>query len=85
MIIKKIVQSYKACFDHPNAKHCLLEIANFCNARGSCYRDNQLEMARMNGRREVWLLIQERLNFDLNKLNEMQKEIEKGIENGFSG
>lgn len=40
----------------------LLDLAEFCRANESCYHEDPRTHARLEGRRDVWLRIQEHLH-----------------------
>lgn len=63
--------AYRAVFDGPRAREVLVDLAKFCRAHESTADANPHIAARLDGRREVWLRIQEHIqmnNDDLWKL-----------------
>lgn len=60
--IRKLSAAYKAVFGQPEAVMVINDLAKFCGAEKSAFRTDTHEMARMEGRREVWLRLQAQLN-----------------------
>lgn len=58
----KLRRAIRAIFEAEQAGEVLVHLAEFCGAMKSNFRNDPLEMARMEGRREVWLEIQKNLN-----------------------
>ena len=59
-------KSYRRIFDLANrdAQTVLEDLAFFCRANVSTAHDEPTMSARLDGRREVWLRIQQHLNLD---------------------
>lgn len=49
----------------------LMDIANFCRARKSCWSDDPRHEARLLGRQEVWLRFAQHLNLTTEELFEI--------------
>jgi len=54
--------AYRATFNGPLAEDVLRDLAKFCRATRSTFAENDRAHALAEGRREVWLRIQEHLN-----------------------
>jgi len=54
--------AYRATFRAPSAHLVMRDLARFCNAHSSTFSADAREHAVMEGRREVWLRIQEHLH-----------------------
>ena len=54
-------QEYKQTFKGPVAESVLRDLARFCRANVSTFHDNERLAAKFDGRREVWLRIQNHL------------------------
>lgn len=70
-------QAYITAFEGIPGEKVLADLAKFCRAHGSTGHPDPYMAARMDGRREVWLRIQEHLNLsdeDLWKLRGVEKE-----------
>lgn len=68
-------KSMHKTFEGEHAKRVLVHLADFCGATHSNFRSEALDMARMEGRREVWLQIQSNLNLTENDLITMARAI----------
>lgn len=55
---------YKAVLGNDRATDVLADLRVFCHATKTTYRDNPVEMARMEGRREVFLRIMSMLKVE---------------------
>ena len=55
-------QSYKQTFSGPVAEEVLRDMARFCRANTSTFHEDARLHAVAEGRREVWLRIQQHLN-----------------------
>jgi hypothetical protein len=71
-------RSYHAVFDNPEGARVLTDLARFCRAGSSTFHPDSRVSATLEGRREVWLRIQQHLNLseqDLwSLLNERMKQ-----------
>ena len=76
----KIRRAMQGAFDGENGKRALLHLAGFCNALKSTFSSDPLEMARMCGRREVWLEIMTNLNLTEQDLLDIAKQMESEYE-----
>jgi len=56
----KRIRAYSACF--AGATEVLEDLAKFCRANESCFHEDPRVHAALEGRREVWLRIQQHLN-----------------------
>ena len=57
------------------AKVALADLRYFCNGTKSNFNTDALEMARMEGRREVFMRIMNYLNYDFSKIYELDEDI----------
>ena len=53
--------AYQKTFNGPLAEVVLKDLARFCRAHESTFHDNERVQSKMDGRREVWLRVQEHL------------------------
>lgn len=60
--------AYRATFKGPLAETVLLDLAQFCRATRSTFHEDARAHAVAEGRREVWLRIQEHLRMTENDL-----------------
>lgn len=60
--------AYRQVFSGPYGETVLEDLAKFCRAHESTFHENPHAMAFQEGRREVWLRIQEHINLDAEKL-----------------
>jgi hypothetical protein len=56
------------------AKVALADLRYFCNGTKSNFNTDALEMARMEGRREVFMRIMNYLNYDFSKVYELDED-----------
>lgn len=54
--------AYRVTFKGPLAEEVLIDLARFCRANQSTFHENDRAHAMAEGRREVWLRIQQHLN-----------------------
>jgi hypothetical protein len=54
-------QAYKLTFGKPDANRVLVDLARFCRANASTFHPDPRVAAALDGRREVWLRIQNHL------------------------
>lgn len=57
-------QAYTQTFDGPHGEVVLEDLSKFCRAHQSTSHANPYMSARLDGRREVWLRIQQHCNLD---------------------
>lgn len=60
--------SYQRTFDGPYGQHVLADLMTFCRAHESTFHENPRIAAMLDGRREVWLRIQQHLNLSPDEL-----------------
>lgn len=58
-----------------SAKIALADLRYFCNGTKSNFSVDALEMARMEGRREVFMRIMTFLNFEYSKLYDLEEDV----------
>lgn len=63
--------AYQATFRNPAAERVLLDLAKFCRAHESTAHPDSHIAARLDGRREVWLRIQQQLQLSPRALWEL--------------
>ena len=56
-------QAYELSFTSPAGQRVLTDLAKFCRADDTCFHADPRLHAVLEGRREVWLRIQQHLNF----------------------
>ncbi len=76
--------SYQRVFEHtnPHTHEVLKDLAIFCRAHSSTFHQDPRLHAMLEGRREVWLRIQENLQLDMEEIYSLHKikEIEPSKE-----
>jgi len=60
--LKNRKTAYQLCFKSPAGNEVLMDLVKFCRANRSCYHDDPRLHAVAEGRREVWLRINEHLH-----------------------
>lgn len=67
--------AYNKVFDYksPFTKEVLKDLAKFCRAHETTYHPDPRIHAVLEGRREVWLRIQEHLNLTIDQIYELHK------------
>lgn len=65
-------QNYRGVFDNPLGRRVLVDLEGFCRARQSTFNPDPRVHALMEGRREVWLRIQEHLGLSEDDLWKMK-------------
>ena len=62
--------AYNAVFskDNQHTKYVLMDLANFCRAHKSTFNEDQRVQSNLDGRREVWLRIQENLGLNIDEI-----------------
>ena len=61
-------RAYQLAFGSPAGIAVLIDLSSFCRASESCYHDDPRKHAMLEGRREVWLRIQQHLNLNSEQL-----------------
>ncbi len=64
-------QAYRSTFDGPVAKIVLEDLAHFCRANESTFHEDPNMASKLDGRREVFLRIQQHLNLSLCQSNSL--------------
>ncbi len=73
-VVKDFLQQRKIAFgqvfhpDNPYAQQVLADLARFCRAHESCFNSDPRIHAALEGRREVWLRIQNHLSLTPDQL-----------------
>lgn len=72
---QKRTDSYVKVFDKENkfTEEVLKDLAKFCRAHESTFHPDQRVHAQLEGRREVWLRIQESLKLSADEIFELHK------------
>ncbi len=70
--------AYRNVFDPKNmyTKDVLKDLARFCRAHETTFDKDERKHAALEGRREVWLRIQEYLQLDQEQIYELHKAME---------
>lgn len=63
--------SYQRVFNGPSGQDVLLDLARFCRAHSSTFHPDPRMAAQLDGRREVWLRIQQHLQLSDDQLWEL--------------
>lgn len=66
--------TYQRVFDSPEGKVVLADLARFCRAHESTFDPDARISANLDGRREVWLRIQQQLELDSDTLWQLYSE-----------
>lgn len=61
-------RAYQLALSTPAGNEVLIDLAKFCRAAETCYHDDPRKHAVLEGRREVWLRIQDHLNLSSEQL-----------------
>lgn len=61
-------QSYQLAFTSPAGQSVLIDLARFCRASETCFHEDARKHAVLEGRREVWLRIQNHLRLNSEQL-----------------
>ena len=61
-------RQYQLTFTSPSGQDVLIDLASFCRANESCFHEDPRKHAVLEGRREVWLRIQQHIKFDEQQL-----------------
>lgn len=64
-------RDYELTFHSPAGQRVLADFAKFCRANESCFDEDPRVHAALEGRREVWLRIQQHLNLSASQLAEL--------------
>lgn len=67
-------RAYQRLFDTPDGKVLLVDLARFCRAHESTFHPDARVAANLDGRREVWLRIQQHLQLDSEDLWDLYNE-----------
>ena len=76
-LLSRRKQSYKQVFGGFHGKRVLADLARFCRATEATFDPDPRLSAYLDGRREVWLRIQQQLNLtdeEIYKLNDVYDE-----------
>lgn len=65
--------AYQMAFAGPPGQSVLADLGRFCRADEPCWSEDQRHHARLEGRREVWLRIQQQLKLPTEEL--MQRRV----------
>lgn len=60
--------AYRITFNGPLAETVLKDLSRFCRAHESTFHGNERMQSKFDGRREVWLRIQQNLNLSPDQL-----------------
>ncbi len=63
--------AYKVTFDGPLAEEVLRDLATFCRAAETTFHEDERVGQALNGRREVWLRIQNHLKLTQDEIYEL--------------
>lgn len=77
-LILKRKRAYQMVFDKDNVftSDVLKDLAKFCRAYDSTFHKDERMHAVLEGRREVWLRIQENLNLDVDQIYLLHRAID---------
>lgn len=70
-LVRERKQAYQFTFSRIGSQDVLIDLARFCRANRSCFDPDPHKAALLEGRREVWLRIQEHLNLTAEELTEI--------------
>lgn len=60
--------NFRQTFDAPTGREVRNWMKDFCRADKSCFHENPYAMAAMEGRRDVWVAINQRLTLEPHEL-----------------
>ena len=66
--LRRRKQNYQLALTTPAGQNVLADLAQFCRANETCFHDDPRRHAVLEGRREVWLRIQQHLNLSSEQL-----------------
>jgi hypothetical protein len=66
--LRRRKQGYQLCFGGPGGLTVMADLMKFCRAQDSTFASNPRDHARLEGRREVWLRIQQHMNLPSDQL-----------------
>ena len=69
--------AYRTTFLNPVGEEVLADLAKFCRARTSTFNPDSHVAARLDGRREVWLRIQNHLQLTQEQLYALQSGVDQ--------
>lgn len=72
---REVRDAYASVFRSPNGSLVLAHLADTCGATRTTFETDLHAMAIAEGRRQVWLVIQDVLNLAEEDLREMQAEV----------
>lgn len=74
-LISEKKNAFQRVFDEtkPDVNYVLEELAKFCRAHESTFDADPRIAAQLDGRREVWLLIQKQLNLSVEEIYELHR------------
>jgi len=67
-------RAYQRVFEGPDGQQVLIDLARFCRAHESTFDPDARISATLDGRREVWLRIEQHLNLDSDTLWQLYSE-----------
>jgi len=67
--------TYRQVFRNPNGERVLADLAKFCRANVTTFHPSERAHALAEGRREVWLHIQQQLQLTEDELWELYKPV----------
>jgi hypothetical protein len=77
--------AYRLAFGGPAGQAVLADLAPFCRAAESCFHPDPRLHAQLEGRREVWLRIQQLIHLDENDIIQLalrRPRLKQGEPNG---
>lgn len=74
---KRRTTDYRTVFETPQGQRVLEDLVGFCCPHATSFRTDPLEMARNEGRREVWLHIHSILNLDETTIRQLAAGLAK--------
>lgn len=72
-------RAYQNAFPNAKTNPVLHDLARFCRANTTCFHENDRKHAVAEGRREVWLRIQDHLNLQPDELYEIYNKPNQGV------
>ena len=70
---QRLTRAYQEIFGSPQGQVVLRDLAKVCNAATTTFDKDPYEMARKEGMRQVWLIIQAQLNITDDDVIELSK------------
>lgn len=75
---RKVRDAYVSTFNHPQGETVLAHLADACGATQTTARENTNDILIAEGRRQVWLLIQDMVGITEQEIRDMEQNVADG-------